>query len=896
MLLERGRTLEVLERAVGDAAAGRGSVALVTGEAGIGKTTLVRAFAAAAGERARVLVSACDDLMAPRTLGPLRDAAAGSDGPLAAALAEGEPLDAVFGGVLEELAAEPPTVLVVEDLHWADDATLDVLGYAARRIEHVGALIVLTCRDDQVDPHHPLHRFLGVLAGCPVHRVVLLPLSRPAVRELSAGTGADADALFRVSRGNPFFVTEALASPGDAVPVSVVEAVLARVGRLGGECREALDQLSVIPWQVDLDLAAALLGSRIEALAEAQAVGVLEDRADSIAFRHELTRRAIEHSLPAIRRRQLNAAVVAALRARERPERARLMHHAVEAGDVDTIVAVGPAAAREAALVGSHRQALAHFESVLPHLGRLGGREHADVLHAYGWELYNAHRFREAVEAGRAALALYEQLDDRVAVGECLLRLSRHLFMDGDTDAAEVSAQRAVMTLEPTGNGPALAHASLYEGAILAMIEDDPERAVDILVSVRDLAARVARPDLAALSLNYLGIARVACGEPLGLDLLRQSIAAAERARQYEYVARGYTNLAELLFRTGGLDELDDCVEEGTRFIREHGFWSHAYALDCHRCAALIRRGRWEPALAGLRALADEVDDPGMLHAYSAPWLGRLLARRGDEPPRRCSASPGRGRSAAAADRPRLRRPGLRRAGVARRRRRGGATDRGRAGAPHPACGRCALPRRAPALPRPLRARGRAVRRLPGAVGRGPARRLAGRRGGLGGGRRSLRAGARAGRVGRAGADAGGCAHPRRARGDGGGRDRPRPAARHGHAGPAPPADGGAPQSRRAHQAPARGAGDGERGDDQRRDRGPAGGLDPYGRSPRRRGARQARRALAAGGGRRGARDGHRAGYSTSRPMTSGRGPWCRRCRRLPACRWPACRSRSGRS
>ena len=512
----------------------------MTGEAGIGKTTLVRAFAAEAGERARVLVSACDDLMAPRTLGPLRDAAAGSDGPLAVALAEGEPLDAVFGGLLEELAAEPPTVLVVEDLHWADDATLDVLGYAARRIEHVGALIVLTCRDDQVDPHHPLHRFLGVLAGCPVHRVVLLPLSRPAVRELSAGTGADADALFRVSRGNPFFVTEALASPGDAVPVSVVEAVLARVGRLGGECQEALDQLSVIPWQVDLDFAAALLGSRIEALAEAQAVGVLEDRADSIAFRHELTRRAIEHSLPAIRRRQLNAAVVAALRARERPERARLMHHAVEAGDVETIVAVGPAAAREAALVGSHRQALAHFESVLPHLGRIGGREHADVLHAYGWELYNAHRFREAVEAGRAALALYEQLEDHVAVGECLVRLSRHLFMAGDTDAAEVNAQRAVMMLAPTGNGPALAHASLYEGAILAMTEDDPERAVDILISVRDLATRVARPDLAALSLNYLGIARVACGEPLGLDLLRQSIAAAEQAREHEYVARGY--------------------------------------------------------------------------------------------------------------------------------------------------------------------------------------------------------------------------------------------------------------------------------------------------------------------------------------------------------------------
>jgi DNA-binding CsgD family transcriptional regulator len=630
-LLERGRTLDVLERAITEAATGRGSVALVTGEAGIGKTSLVRAFAASAGMRARVLVSACDDLMAPRTLGPLRDAAAGSSGPLAAALADGQPVDAVFSGLLDELAADPPTVLAIEDLQWADDATLDVLGYAARRIEPTGGLLVLTCRDDTIDPRHPLQRFLGALAGGPVHRIVLRPLSRMAVRELSAGTGADADALYRVTRGNPFFVTEALASPADEVPVSVVEAVLARVGRLGAECREALDQLSVIPWPPDLDLAAALLGPRFGALAEAQAAGMLADRADSVAFRHELARRAIEHSLPAIRRRELNAAVIAALRARERPERARLMHHAVEARDVETIVAVGPAAAREAALVGSHRQALAHFESVLPHLNRLSEREHADVLDAYGWELYNAHRFTEAVEAGRAALALYEHLDDRVAVGECLVRLSRHLFMAGDTDAAEVSAQRAVMTLEPTGHGAALAHASLYEGAILAMTEDDPPRAVEILLSVRDLATRVGRPDLAALSLNYLGIARVECGDLAGLDMLRESIAAAGRSRQYEYVARGYTNLTELLFRTGRLDDLEACVDEGMRYVRERGFRSHAYSLELHRCAAQIRRGRWDRALQGLRALADEVDDPGMLYAYSAPWLGRLLARRGDE-------------------------------------------------------------------------------------------------------------------------------------------------------------------------------------------------------------------------------------------------------------------------
>ncbi|HEX2410408.1 MAG TPA: AAA family ATPase [Solirubrobacteraceae bacterium] len=624
MLLERDAMLDVLRGAVGDAGAGRGSVALVSGETGIGKTSLVRAFVSEATGRARLLVAACDDLMAPRTLGPLRDAA-GPTGPLAAALAGGD-ADGVFAALLDELAASPPTVLVIEDIHWADDATLDVLGYAARRVDRLGALLLLTCRDEGGEA---LERFLGVLAGSAVHRLPLAPLTRDGVARLADGTGADAAALHRVTRGNPFFVTEALASPGEAVPASVVEAVLARVRRLGPECRDALQRLSVVPAQVDDALAAALLGPGLDALAEAEVAGVLEVRPGSLAFRHELARRAIEQSLPALRRRALNRDVVRALLAGDRPEQARVMHHAVEAGDVDTIVAMGPAAAREADHAGAHRQSLSHYEALLPHAERLGLRERAEVLDGYGWELYNAHRFREAVDAGREAARLYEEAGDPVAVGECLVRVSRHLFMAGETDEAEHAARRAVMLLEPTGDAAALAHASLYEGAILALT-DEPERAAGILAGARDLALRAGRGDVAALSLNYLGIARFEQGEPDGLELLRESVRASIAGRDYEYAARGYCNLGELLFRAGRLDELDACVQQGLDFTHERGFWSHAYNLEVHRCVALLRRGRWDAALSGLRELVEGVDDPGMLYAYSVPWLGRLLARRGD--------------------------------------------------------------------------------------------------------------------------------------------------------------------------------------------------------------------------------------------------------------------------
>src|SRR5919198_6031693 len=206
-LLERDAPLGVLAGAVADAAAGRGSTVVISGEAGIGKTSLVRAFATDARADARLLLGACDDLMASRTLGPLHDAAAGTDGPLAAALADDGPVDGVFAAVLEELAEQRPSVLVVEDVHWADDATLDVLGFTARRIEPLGAVLVVTLRDDEIDPRHPLQRLLGALAGSPLHRVALPPLSARAVRTLAAGTGRDAAALHALTGGNPFFVT-----------------------------------------------------------------------------------------------------------------------------------------------------------------------------------------------------------------------------------------------------------------------------------------------------------------------------------------------------------------------------------------------------------------------------------------------------------------------------------------------------------------------------------------------------------------------------------------------------------------------------------------------------------------------------------------------------------------
>ena len=418
---------------------------------------------------------------------------------------------------------------------------------------------------------------------------------------------------------------------------------------------------------------------------------MIEDRPDGLGFRHELARRAIEGSLPVTRVRLLNQAVVAALRTQDRPERARLMHHAVAAGDVDTVLAVGPQAAREAARAGAHRQALAHLEAVVPYAARLAPAEQAAVLDDYGWELYNAARFREAVRAGSAAGELYAGLGDPVALGLCLVRVSRHWFMAGETDAAEECAARAVRILEAAGDDAALAQATLYQGAILALAED-PEQAGAVLRRAGQLARASQRMDLAVLCLNYIGIARVESGDPDGLEQVRDSIDLAVAGRHHEEAARGYTNLAELLLRVGRLDELERCVADGLAFTHERGFWSHAYNLEVHRCLLLLRRGDWDGAEAGLRGVVDAVDDPGMLFAYSVP-VARAPARPPRRPGRRGHARGGVGAGPAPppAARAGLRRDRARRVGVA-----GRGARRRRAGRAPSCCARTEHPGAAP--------------------------------------------------------------------------------------------------------------------------------------------------------------------------------------------------------
>ncbi len=362
-LVEREPALSALRGRLHDAAA-RGQVALVAGEAGIGKTSVLRALAAA---HSPVWWGACDALQTPHPLAPLLDIARDHRTCFAERLAGPRP--ALFEAVLDELRLAPaPVLVVIEDAHWADDATLDLLKFLGRRIERTRALLAVSFRDDEVTAMHPLRRVIGELPPAAVTRIALPRLSPQAVETLARRAERSAAGVHAATGGNPFFVTEVLRDSGSTVPRSVQDVVLARAARLPESAQALLRLAAVVPGHIERWLVDELLAPSLSDLEACLASGLLVADGANLAFRHELGRVAIESSLSPPAAQALHARVLAALVAPGRDAApARLVHHAVRAGDTAAISRCAPIAAAQAAERGAHREALAQWRVALAH-------------------------------------------------------------------------------------------------------------------------------------------------------------------------------------------------------------------------------------------------------------------------------------------------------------------------------------------------------------------------------------------------------------------------------------------------------------------------------------------------------------------------------------------------
>ena len=625
-LLERGDALDRLGAAVVDAAGGAGRVVVVAGEAGVGKTTLVRRFVEQADAALHVLWGGCDDLTVPEPLAPIRDVAGQVGGALAAAIVGGQPSE-IGRALREELARVAPSLCVVEDCHWADEATLDVLSYVARRIAGTGAVLVVTFRDDELGVDHRLRAAVGSIPPADLTRVQLEPLSREAVAEL-AGPEADVHALFAATGGNPFLVTEALAAaPGPRVPATVRDAVLARAVRLGGPARAVLELVSVVPAEAELWLVEAHVGEAGAAIAEGERSGLLVVERQALRFRHELARHAYEESLPALRRLELNRAVLRILE-RRGVDAARLVHHAEAAGDHEALARHGLAGARAAVAARSHREAVALYERALRQPEMFSPRERAEAFEALSTEAYTEGQAELALRARRSAIELRRELGEPRAVGANLRWLSRLCWWDGRRREAEEAATAAVAVLEPGGPSRELAMAYSNQSQLLMLAQHNREA-----IEVGDRAMRLSRElgDIETLvhAQTNVGTARMVEEPDAGRALLVEAGRLALDAHLDEHACRAFHNVASVDHdhRRFALAETE--VAQALEVAREV---EHAwYEADTIVLGALldVSRGRWQEAVSAIEALLDAGGLPGVSEAPALRVLGTVELRRG---------------------------------------------------------------------------------------------------------------------------------------------------------------------------------------------------------------------------------------------------------------------------
>lgn len=605
-LLERSGPRGELRAAVDALAAGRGRVVLVHGEAGIGKTSLVQDFLDSLPSSLRTLSGGCDDLLAPRPLGAVLELLDG---------VRGHVLDAAGhpGRQAYEALGGEPTVCVVEDVHWADEATLDVLSYLARRIVQTPLLLLLTFRDDELPAGHPLRRTLAAAPPSHSRRIGLAPLSLDAVRRL-AGPGVDAEAVHRLAGGNPFLVTELLAGDGGDAPASVRDAVLGRFGRLLPAGRATAELVSVVPGRTELWLIEDCLGAAADVEA-CEALGLLVTDRTGVRFRHELARRVIEEALPGQHRRQHNAAVLGALIAASAPD-ARIAHHAWRAGDAAALVRHGLSAAHAAAASRSHREAADLFEQVLEYEDLIAAPERADAWDAFSTEAFSAGRIAVAVEARERALALRRELGDPRRTSDTLRWLSWVRGTTGDARGAETAGREAIDVLGPLPpcRELAMALSNQAQFAILAQRGDEAlglaRRAAEVAESLGDTEALVeARVNVGTAS------ALVAAG-PADIDaavalLLRMARTARELGDDHTE-CRALVNATWILVSEHRLVEADRLADEAMALAQDRGLWVYVDYLHASRALLAL-------AMGDLSGAETELAYAGCGHSRRAP-------------------------------------------------------------------------------------------------------------------------------------------------------------------------------------------------------------------------------------------------------------------------------------
>lgn len=633
-LLERAAQRDQLQSLLVNATGGNGRVVTLIGEAGVGKSALANMFAGLVTDGTRVLRGACENFGTAEPLGPLYDLAREAAWTLPETLSSAENRIALFSEVFRLLNdSASVTLVVIEDIHWADDATLNLIRYLGRRIRSSRILLLLTARSDDLGLQSRLRRALADIPPTSQIRIEVSALSRIAVNELANQRGVDGDEVFRITQGNAYFVTE-LIEAGDwtAMPGTVRDAVLARADGLAAADRDVLAAASVFPDAIDLTSIETMFSHNVDASLQAAIdCGLMLPANGAFSFRHEITRQAIEQSLSPVRRRSLNATALAVLRDAPNVPVAQLIHHANEAQDIVAIRQLAPLAAAEAARLGAHRQAVKHYELALIHAAAFDEAERAALYESYAFECHLIGQVERAIQAQRNALALHRSLGAPLREGENLRWLSRLSYLAGNRGDSDRYGKEAVELLEtlPRGAELAMAYSNLSQLGMLAGDADVACHYGNLAIELAE-SGTIDRPDVLCHALNNVGAAVRWRDPDQARLLLGRSLEIALTNQFQEHAARSFTNRAWVELRLHSATAAEEFLSRGISYCIERDLDTWRDYMRGEQAELFTYLGRWSEAEHVASLVVENLNTPSLSRYPNVLALAVIRTRRGE--------------------------------------------------------------------------------------------------------------------------------------------------------------------------------------------------------------------------------------------------------------------------
>lgn len=633
-LIERAGFLATLKERIEYVTVREGHCILISGEAGIGKTSLVRSFYRENISGTKMYQGTCDALFTPRPLAPLYDIALQMKDDFW--LNNGDTSDraGLFARFFHELHSQNETTLIViEDIHWADEATLDFIKFLARRIIHLRCLFILTYRDEAIHSRHPLRNVLGQLNPGSFTRLRLLPLSRQAVEKMAREKGYCGEDVYSISGGNPFYVNEILASYSPGIPDNIKDSILAVYNRQDGKAKHVWEILSVHPAGIEIKYLEKMEPGYAAAIETCLDAGILILNKGLIFFKHELYRRTIENSLSPLLRIVLNKRILDLLLEsfEQNGEIERIVHHAKNANEYELVVKYAPVAAGQAASAGAHIEASKLYLSAMEYYQGNDKNRLVQFYELYAYECYLTNQINEAIISQEKALKIRKEGNDIEKTGNCIRFLSRLWWFDGNREKAENYGRKAIEILEnqPPSKTKAMALSNMSQLKMLADQRDDcvswGEKAIAMAKQLND-------EETLSHALNNVGdvLMRTRSSGEKGIELLQQSLRIALKNSYHEHVARAYTNLGSSALVMKDYVFAKETLEAGIQYCEEYGLesWT-AYMLSC-KAKLNLETGLWDEACRIADNCIKNEDQAPIVRIGALVVAGTIKMRRGD--------------------------------------------------------------------------------------------------------------------------------------------------------------------------------------------------------------------------------------------------------------------------